>query len=60
MTKIRFNAPTSEMPFFHNVSMMTKQGWKKVVENSPERGRSPALFPTKEEMISRLKKEFGE
>lgn len=52
--KIRFNNPTETLPFFHNVSVQTKDGWKKVLEIS-ERGTVSALFPNKEEMIRRVK-----
>lgn len=55
--KIKFTAPTKAFPFFNNVKIETKDGWKMIIAN-PTDGRSsgPALFPNKEEMIAGIKK----
>jgi len=49
--KIRFTAPTSDMPFFTNVKVQTKTGWRKIIANGPL-GWAPALFPNEAEMVS--------
>jgi hypothetical protein len=49
--KIRFTAPTAETPFFTNVKVQTKAGWRKVIANGPL-GWAPALFPNEAEMIA--------
>lgn len=48
--KIRFTAPTSDMPFFTNVKVQTKAGWRKIIANGPL-GWAPAIFPSEAEMI---------
>lgn len=55
--KIRFTAPTEAFPFYSDVKVNTGNGWRRVLEN-PTDGRSqgPALFPTKEEMIGKVKR----
>jgi len=49
--KIRFTAPTADMPFFTNVKVQTKTGWRKIIANGPL-GWAPALFPNEAEMVS--------
>lgn len=55
--KVRFTSPTEAFPFYSDVSVLTRTGWKKVTAY-PTDGRpaGPALFPTKEEMIAGIKK----
>lgn len=55
--KIRFNAPTLEMPFYTDVKVMIKGKWFKVmIEPQDGRERAPALFATSEEMTRGCKK----
>lgn len=55
--KIKFNAPTETFPFYSNVKIKTASGWQRVIE-CPTDGRpnGPALFPTKEEMVRKVKR----
>lgn len=55
--KIKFTSPTEEVPFFTNVKIETKDGWR-TVKAYPEDGRAAhsAMFPTKEHMVASVKK----
>lgn len=52
--KIRFTAPTAEMPFFTNVKVQIASGWQPIIANGPL-GWAPALFPNEREMIASAK-----
>lgn len=55
--KIRFTAPTEAFPFYSDVKVNTGNGWRRVLENPTDgRPQGPALFPTKEEMIGKVKR----
>jgi hypothetical protein len=53
--KIRFTAPTAEMPFFHNVKVQTAKGWQKIIGNG-SLGWGPAVFPNQSEMVAAAKR----
>lgn len=55
--KIRFTAPTESFPFYSDVKINTGNGWRRVIENPADgRPQGPALFPTQEEMIAKVKR----
>lgn len=52
--KIRFNRPTTEMPFFHNVAVQRDGKWFKVMNLGEI--KMPAVFPSEAEMIEGVKR----
>ncbi len=55
--KIRFTAPTETYPFYSDIKVNTGNGWRRVLENPTDgRPQGPAIFPTKDEMITKVKR----